>query len=390
MFITVEDAIKLPSFSTARVVAGTKGLSRRIYRVSVAECPEFPLDVDIAGRNNLLFIDGDFLITSFYAIKDSSESILETIKLYNQFNSSGICIVIRYIKNVPQEVIDYANENDYPIIAVTRQTAYASMISDIMRAVYGQYNQQAVVELLDQILSGNYQADELKKMAYSLYSGFKNNIMVFCIKLLEDEKVINTDYLVRKINNNQSFYCVKYYNKIIIFTLQSKRFKDLFIETLKNEIIEIIDIFKLDYCMGISRPYNGLHNIKKAIENAIIACDICNKLDKRIVNYEDIGIYKLLMKVEDKDFLMELYESFIKPIVEHGKKNNVNLLETLICFVKNDGDIKSTANELYQHSNTVRYRISKIRELLGVANNNLQFYEDINLIYKLYIMFKKD
>ena len=54
MFITVEDALKLPSFSTARVIAGKAGLNRRIYRVSVAECPEFPID-SAPGRNNLLY-----------------------------------------------------------------------------------------------------------------------------------------------------------------------------------------------------------------------------------------------------------------------------------------------------------------------------------------------
>ncbi|NLM43385.1 MAG: hypothetical protein GX201_05155 [Clostridiales bacterium] len=389
MFITVEDALKLPSFSTARVIAGKAGLNRRIYRVSVAECPEFPIDVSTAGRNNLLFIDGDFIITSFYAIKDNPEEMLDTIELYNQFNSSGICIALRYIEKIPQEVINYANENEYPIIVISREVAYASMITDIMRSIYGQYNQQAVFELLDKILSGNYQADELKKLAYSLYSGFKNNIMAFCIKILKDEDVKHKDYLVRRINNNQLFYCVNYYDMIIAFSTQSKKFKDSSIESIKAEIIDIIDTCKLDYCMGISGPYNGLHNIKRVIENAIAACDISDILNKKIVDYEEIGTYKLIMKVKDKGFLIELFESLVKPITDYDKKNNANLLETLICFVKNDANVKNTADELYQHSNTIRYRIAKIRELLGIKNDTIKFYEDINMIYKLYKMFNK-
>lgn len=389
MFITVEDALRLPSFSTARVVAGKNGLNRRIYRVSVAECPEFPIDVSTAGRNNLLFIDGDFIITSFYAIKDKPEEMLDTIELYNQFNSSGICIALRYVEKIPQEVIEYANENAYPIIVISREVAYASMITDIMRSIYGQYNQQAVLELLDKILTGNYQGDELKKLAYSLYSGFKNNIMAFCIKILGDQDVKHTDYLVRRINNNQLFYCVNYYDKIIAFSTQSKKFKDSSVENIKEELIEIINSSKLDYCMGISGPYNGLQNIKKVIENAIAACEVSDILNQKVVDYEEIGAYKLIMKVKEHDFLLDLYESLVKPINDYDDENNTNLLETLICFVKNDADIKNTADELYQHSNTIRYRISKIRELLGSENNTLKFYEDINMIYKLYKLLNK-
>ena len=171
--------------------------------------------------------------------------------------------------------------------------------------------------------------------------------------------------------------------------LHNQKFKDSSIESIKAEIIDIIDTCKLDYCMGISGPYNGLHNIKRVIENAIAACDISDILNKKIVDYEEIGTYKLIMKVKDKGFLIELFESLVKPITDYDKKNNANLLETLICFVKNDANVKNTADELYQHSNTIRYRIAKIRELLGIKNDTIKFYEDINMIYKLYKMFNK-
>lgn len=388
MFITVEDAVKLPSFRSANIIAGAEGMNRRIYRVNVVECPEFPVDVSLVGRNNLLFMDGDFLITSFYAIKNRPQDILKTIKLYNQFNSSGICIAKKYIKEIPQEVIDYADENKYPILAINSQIDYANMISDIMKSIYGRYNQEAVNELIDKIISGHFEEEEIKRMAYSLFSGFKNNIMVFCIRLLENENANHVDYIVHKINSNQSFNCLKYYNRLIIFSSLSNEFKDSFIENLKNDIMEIISISKMDYCMGVSKRDNELHTIGKAIENSITACDTCSILGEKIIEYENIGIYKLLMKVKDKTFLMELYESLIAPIVEYDKNNNGSLFETLICFVKSDGDIKKTAIELYQHCNTIRYRIAKIRALLNVEDKDLKFYEDLNLIYKLYYMFR--
>ena len=37
--------------------------------------------------------------------------------------------------------------------------------------------------------------------------------------------------------------------------------------------------------------------------------------------------------------------------------------------VKNDFDMDAAARNLYQHSNTIRYRINKIKELLSIEDD---------------------
>lgn len=387
MFITVGDAIKLPSFSTAKVIAGEKGLSRRIYRVSVAECPEFPLDVDIVGKDNLLFIDGDFFITSFYSLKDTPELLLQTIKLYNQFNSSGICIVLRYYKEIPESVIDYANRYDFPIITVDRATAYAEMISDITKAIYAPYNQQLACDILDQILSGNQSNEKMKKLAYALDLKLKNNIIIFCIKYDDaDNNMINN--MINRLNVNQYLHCVNYYDKIIAIVSSGRTFKRSEIENAKLSIIEVLDSFKISYRIGVSNIYREIHYLKDAIQNAIIACDICEFMDKTVLSYDNAGVYKLLMKIPDKSFLKEYYNSIIMPVCQYDRLNKGHLFNTMMCYAKNGGDIKKTADDLYQHENTIRYRINKIKAILDREDNNLQFCEDICLAYKLHTLLK--
>ncbi|KPU42542.1 purine catabolism regulatory protein [Oxobacter pfennigii] len=379
MFITVEDAIKLPSFGTARVVAGEKGLRRRILRVSVAECPEFPLDVDITGKDNLLFIDGEFLITSFYAIKDEPELLLQTIKLYNKYNSSGICIIERYYKHIPKMVLDYANKHDYPIISVSRTTAYADIISDITKAIYTQYNQQAACDVFDQILSANQSREKIKKLAYTLNANFKNNIVVFCIVCQNADNGI-----LSKLNVTPGLSCFNYYHKIIIIASSNKVLKESEVDNIKSAIMEVLDLYKISYHIGISGIYNELYCLKEAIENAMIAYEICEVMDKRALSYDDMGIYKLLMKIPNRTILEEYYESIAEPVLKYDRLNKGNLFDTMMCFVKNSGDYKKTADELYQHENTIRYRMGKIKVILNREDNDLQFSEDICLVYKLH------
>ena len=61
------------------------------------------------------------------------------------------------------------------------------------------------------------------------------------------------------------------------------------------------------------------------------------------------------------------------------------LFETLLCYVKNNANLKQTAQELSQHENTIRYRLEKIGT---VCDLNYRFSEDaeqLSLAVKIYI-----
>nr|WP_243157966.1 helix-turn-helix domain-containing protein [Aminipila terrae] len=53
-------------------------------------------------------------------------------------------------------------------------------------------------------------------------------------------------------------------------------------------------------------------------------------------------------------------------------------------FVENDGNYIKTAEALYLHKNTIRYRINKIKELHHMENSELNFYEQLSIAIKLY------
>jgi len=47
---------------------------------------------------------------------------------------------------------------------------------------------------------------------------------------------------------------------------------------------------------------------------------------------------------------------------------------------------KITASELFQHENTIRYRLMKIKEVLKAKDDNLKFYETLVIVYKLHMI----
>jgi DNA-binding PucR family transcriptional regulator len=51
-------------------------------------------------------------------------------------------------------------------------------------------------------------------------------------------------------------------------------------------------------------------------------------------------------------------------------------------FIENDGDLRKTAEELFVHINTVRYRIDKIKKILNLENSSWAFNEQLSLAIK--------
>ncbi|SKC36727.1 PucR family transcriptional regulator [Maledivibacter halophilus] len=105
--------------------------------------------------------------------------------------------------------------------------------------------------------------------------------------------------------------------------------------------------------------------------------------------YSDLGAYKMLynlsLKEESNRFCREYLQSLINYDIENGSK----YIDTLSCLVKNDWNLKQTAEELFIHYNTMKYRFSKITEMVGLDLNNREEKFKIELCLKLMNMSKQ-
>ena len=72
------------------------------------------------------------------------------------------------------------------------------------------------------------------------------------------------------------------------------------------------------------------------------------------------------MSLVNNPMLYHEVEESVSILQKYDASHDVNLLETVISYVKNNGDFAKTSEELFQHSNTVRYRIRKA-EVTGIA-----------------------
>jgi DNA-binding PucR family transcriptional regulator len=165
------------------------------------------------------------------------------------------------------------------------------------------------------------------------------------------------------------------------FGNESKKGSDLRIDA----IIKAVEGIGGKYRLGISTLHEALSEINMCIKEALLACDAARAMqDKNIVFYRDLGIYRLLMLLKNEPELKNYMSEIINPVKEYDRKYRTRLLETMISYVENDGDIARTAKALFLHVNTIRYRIEKIKEILHMEHMVGGFYEQISIAVKIH------
>lgn len=84
------------------------------------------------------------------------------------------------------------------------------------------------------------------------------------------------------------------------------------------------------------------------------------------LRYEDLGIYKLLMKAGDATELT----NFVDPRVVHLRELGEDFFETAADLCDNSLNYQETARQLFVHPKTVRYRAERIQKLTGLDFKN--------------------
>lgn len=116
---------------------------------------------------------------------------------------------------------------------------------------------------------------------------------------------------------------------------------------------------------GISSVYQDFAHACVGYAEAVKVEQICRKGVMDSPFYEDLGLYKLLLEINDNDFLTSYVDSYLAPILEYDNKMDSNLFETLAVYLDSNGSKKETAEQLFIVRQTLYHRLEKLESILG-------------------------
>lgn len=141
-------------------------------------------------------------------------------------------------------------------------------------------------------------------------------------------------------------------------------------ETLRNEYKDLDRMLSkrtgnIKYVMGIGRIYKGMDKIYKSLmdaQKAVAASE--HFVDKHIIEFDGLGIYKIFSQAELKEELLDFYEKTLAPLVQYDERKDTELVKTLQIYYTCNGNLKKMSEKLFTHYNTVLYRVQRIQEIL--------------------------
>lgn len=99
--------------------------------------------------------------------------------------------------------------------------------------------------------------------------------------------------------------------------------------------------------------------------------------------FRDLGPYRFLYELKDSKSMLAFHRELIGKIELYDSQNQTELLNTLICYYKNDCNARITAKELFIHKNSVIYRVKRIEEIIGLNLSDPEDRFNLQLSLKL-------
>jgi PucR C-terminal helix-turn-helix domain len=102
-------------------------------------------------------------------------------------------------------------------------------------------------------------------------------------------------------------------------------------------------------------------------KEAQLAANVAEADGLDLLAFEHTGAYRLLLPAmsEDPGELERFYEETVAPLAAYDEQYETDLVATIEAYLEKDGNITPTAEQLFTHRHTVRYRLERVKDLCG-------------------------
>jgi sugar diacid utilization regulator len=138
-----------------------------------------------------------------------------------------------------------------------------------------------------------------------------------------------------------------------------------------------------NYTLTVARSRHAADpaDLHRAGAEALLAANVAEARGVSALSFEETGAYRLLLPAvsEDPTELQGFYEETISPIVGYDEQYETELVRTLETFLDSDGNVARTAEKLFTHRHTIRYRLERVRELTSFDVSSTDGRERLSL-----------
>ncbi len=175
--VSIRELLDLDIMKNAKILSGLEGIDRRVTKMNVMEVPDI-LD---------WVTPGEFLLTTAYSIKDDIHQLDDLIPKLKKKKVAGIGIKTkRYIEEIPQSIIDWSNQNNFPIIEIPYDISFSEIIMPALTEIINKQTMALThmyefhTRLIDIIVHGG----SLQEISDAIFNSVGNPVTI-CEKIFK-------------------------------------------------------------------------------------------------------------------------------------------------------------------------------------------------------------
>jgi len=384
MALTVRDLMDLNIMKEFKLLAGEGGLEKPISGNGI-EVLDFEF-VQGAGMSRDRIFEGESLvISSLLFAKDNPLLILDAVMRLYELGCSGMAFKPVFIKALPEEVLRFADSHDFPILEFGGDEFFEDVIMQVRNELNRGNDIQEIENDMEKVLDREMTVREELKFLRRINPNLKKYISVVGVwdETRDGEAVENlvrrhldSDRLRRK-----TALC-KFRRGYFIILSQDEPEESRF-RALQEDLFVQLGLDHRKVKMGYSTVKLLEEEPGRAIREAFWTCIVAQLEKKEVRRYDELGIYRFIIPEINSPYMQTYMQEYLQPLMQ---EEHAELLNTARAYIMCSGDVVKTAERLFCHKNTVRYRLSKIQELVDPHSNDKEFYESLSIALRIHML----
>lgn len=361
--IRIKELFRLQNLRNLRLIAGQEGLEKTVNAAVL-------LEYDSSRMELPDFYRGDLVVTTLAYARGDSQLVAQSLQSLMNQGIAALLVKTAYFSELPASVIAQANRMGIPLFLFD-ETYIEEVILEVTELIRGKRHFVGYEQELDALMRGGLSAEQVKEKvqridpvgarAYRLYAIYAREWM----NVLENRLYA---LLTGDPEAESRLVCMQWRRMMIILRRGDEQ------ENIdpREEIAQLLDKAGVDTSelyIGVSAMYTEQLSFGFALCEAVYGARAARIEGRKILGADELGLYSYLFPMSENAFVCEQCRRHLARIREYDALNRTSLEQTAQAYVSSRMEIAAAAKALFQHPNTVRYRLTKIQKLLNMEDD---------------------
>ena len=364
--IHIKELFRLQNIHRLRLIAGQDGLERTVTEAVLFEYD--PSRVQLPD-----FYRGDLVVTTLAYARGDAKLVAHSLQALMNQGIAGLMVKTAYFSELPQAVITLANRLGTPVFLFD-DTYIEEVILQVTDLIRGKRHFAGFEQDVDALMRGDLTEEQTRERARRIDPLGQSSYRIYAVS--PKERMIMLDdklYALMETNADAAHRCtfIEWRRMMLALCREEDGLSAQEALTRFGDLLTRAGVDRQSVVIGQSDLREARAQMGASLCEAVYAARAAKLCGKAELAAHELGLYAYLFPMSENPFVCDRCRRVLSAIREYDAQNHTNLEQTALVYVKENMEIAAAAKVLFQHPNTVRYRLSKIQRIIGMEDDPL-------------------